>query len=82
MKFEDYLMAKKIDASGFVRAEPALFNEWKHEFEQMHPNSFTMQKLNMINPVRRKYPLRDEPKKVAPDAPKAGRPVIKPKPKI
>jgi hypothetical protein len=23
----------------------------------MHPNSFTMQKLNLINPIRRKYPL-------------------------
>jgi hypothetical protein len=24
----------------------------------MHPNSFTIQKLNLINPVRRKYPAK------------------------
>jgi hypothetical protein len=33
---------------------------WKTEFEQMHPNSFTVQKLNLINPIRRKYKLKTE----------------------
>lgn len=56
--FEAYLVAKKIDAVEFARSEPETFNRWKSDFGQMHPNSFTVQKLNLINPVRRKYPLR------------------------
>lgn len=60
----------------------------KAEFEQMHPNSFTMQKLNLINPVRRKYPLAppagESAQNPPPESsqPKAARPVMKPKPKI
>ena len=30
----------------------------------MHPNSFTVQKLNLINPIRRKYPLKSVPEKI------------------
>jgi len=57
MTFTDYLISKKIDQEAFQKAEPVLFEIWKTEFEQMHPNSFTAQKLYLINPLRRKYTL-------------------------
>jgi hypothetical protein len=59
--FESYLIAKKIDSSAFRKAEPEVWDLWKREFEQIHPDSFTMQKLNLINPIRRKYTLRMTP---------------------
>jgi hypothetical protein len=96
VNFEDYLASKKIDAAAFRQAEPELFESWKSEFQQMHANSFTMQKLNLINPIRRKYllkvaelpgplpvtttPATDEMKVNA--KPSVPRPMIKPKPKI
>lgn len=88
--FEAYLASKKIDSEAFSKAEPEVWRAWKMEFGQMHTNSFTVQKLNLINLIRRKYLLvsPEEPKKpaaapaVAPPAPaasKPGRPVIRPK---
>jgi hypothetical protein len=62
--FEAYLISKKIDSAEFFRAEPVMWASWKVEFEQMHPASFTAQKLYLINPVRRKYLLQQEPAKV------------------
>ena len=62
MTFEEYLASKKIDQGLFKDAEPRLFQEWKNEFEQVHPNSFTAQKLYLINPIRRKYVLKQETK--------------------
>jgi hypothetical protein len=89
VNFEEYLVSKKIDANSFKLSENQLFESWKREFEQMHPNSFTAQKLNLINPVRRKYPLKAEEKSIpetatgtAAVAPKPARPMMKPKPKI
>ncbi|HEY3404120.1 MAG TPA: hypothetical protein VGK59_12075 [Ohtaekwangia sp.] len=64
MNFEEYLISKKIDNARFSEKEQALWRTWKIEFEQMHPNSFTVQKLNLINPIRRKYPLKVEVKPV------------------
>jgi hypothetical protein len=58
--FESYLISKKIDSGRFLKAEPEVWKTWKSEFDQMHPNSFTAQKLYLINPVRRKYPLKQE----------------------
>lgn len=55
--FEEYLQSKRIASEDFKRAEPDVWQAWKHEFEQMHPNSFTVQKLNLINAIRRKYTL-------------------------
>jgi hypothetical protein len=57
VNFEKYLSDKKIDGSAFKAAEPGLWEEWKREFDQLHPNSFTAQKLYLINNIRRKYPL-------------------------
>lgn len=96
MNFEDYLVSKKIDASAFLKAEPDLFNNWKSEFGQMHPNSFSVQKLNLINPIRRKYQLKETiatkpeekvgastpPAAANPAVPKPGKPIIRPKPKL
>jgi len=62
--FEAYLTSKKIDSAEFLKAEPNLWASWKDEFEQMHPASFTAQKLYLINPVRRKYLLQQQPAKV------------------
>jgi hypothetical protein len=62
--FEAYLISKKIDSGEFLKAEPELWKNWKIEFEQMHPASFTAQKLYLINPIRRKYLLKEEPPKV------------------
>lgn len=60
MTFKEYLQAKKIDPKGFALAEPERFREFKLLFEQMHPDSFTAQKLFLINPIRRKYPLTEQ----------------------
>lgn len=61
MDFESYLISKKIDSVRFGKTEPDVWSTWKTEFEQIHPNSFTAQKLYLINPVRRKYPLKVDP---------------------
>lgn len=75
MTFTEYLISKKINEAAFQKSEPALFLAWKTEFEQIHPNSFTVQKLNLINPIRRKYTLSlEEAEKL--------KPVEKPKPVV
>jgi hypothetical protein len=66
VNFEAYLASKKIDSAAFQRAEPVLWGQWQIQFEQMHPNSFTVQKLNLINPIRRKYQLKEEAVKAEP----------------
>ena len=81
--FEDYLISKRIDSESFRKAEPELWQTWKVEFEQTHPNSFTVQKLNLINPIRRKYLLQTQveikvaeiPVPAANPAPSAPKPV-------
>ncbi len=66
MDFDAYLVGKKIEAKKFKAAEQDLFDQLKVEFDQMHPNSFTAQKLFLINPIRRKYPLvKEEPEQAA-----------------
>ena len=84
MSFEEYLAGKKIDSKMFQEAEPDLWNEWSRLFEVMSPESFTAQKLYLINPIRRKY-LSKTTEATAhsqPVAPPAAKPVMKPKPKI
>lgn len=91
VNFEAYLTSKKIDSVAFQKAEPALWESWQKEFELVHPNSFTAQKLYLINPIRRKYQLKEmvveevtkvpatTPASITSDKPK---PVMRPKPKI
>jgi len=63
VNFEAYLVSKKIDSDAFRQAEKDLWLSWEVEFEHLHPNSFTAQKLYLINPIRRNYPLKVERKK-------------------
>jgi hypothetical protein len=56
-RFEDFLISKRIDPEAFRTAEPGVWDVWKKDFDEMHPASFTVQKLNLINLVRRKYLL-------------------------
>lgn len=58
MEFDEYLAQKKIDAGQFQRFEPERHAEWKREFEQMSPASFTIQKKFLLNDIRRKYLVR------------------------
>jgi hypothetical protein len=76
VNLEVYLLSKKIDSVAFLKAEPELWKSWDFEFQQMHPNSFTVQKLNLINPIRRKYPLPVMPEKQEP--PTSDQPVTPP----
>ena len=73
--FEAYLISKKIDSATFKTAEPELWAEWKSAFDQQHPKSFTAQKLYLINPVRRKYPLKEVPAEAVPEKKEAGQPL-------
>ncbi len=79
MTFEDYLKSKKVDATRFKKSEPALYEEWHSIFEQMHPESFTAQKLFLINPLRRRFLLKEEESKT--ERKPQMKPKILPKPK-
>ncbi|TRX55559.1 hypothetical protein FNH22_18175 [Fulvivirga sp. M361] len=86
MVWEDFLTKKKIDGDAFKQHEPELWTQWKGLYEQMHPKSFVAQKLYLINPVRRKYPLAvtdvssQEVKKAAKPIVKVTQSKVKPKP--
>lgn len=75
--FETYLAAKKIDSKAFREGDPEKWQEFKALFEQVHPTSFTAQKLFLINSIRRSYPLKaaDQPEESA-------KPKVRPKPKF
>ncbi|MBV6644952.1 MAG: hypothetical protein KI790_05865 [Cyclobacteriaceae bacterium] len=60
--FETYLREKKIDPDLYRKGDQGQFDEFKTLFHQMHPNSFTSQKLFLINQIRRTYPLALEVK--------------------
>ncbi len=82
MKFDEYLSEKKIDSAKYKHAEPAQYEEFLKIFDQMHPESFTQQKLFLINKIRRAYLLEENVDTKKATAPKAMRPKIKPlKPK-
>jgi hypothetical protein len=83
MNFGAYLKSKKIDPVKFSKDDPNLFQELRSLFEQVHPNSFTQQKLFLINKLRRAYIFEDSldhdtKKKPAQPKPK----IIPKKPKI
>lgn len=85
--FEEYLSGKKIDAKAFEQAEKELISEWRQEFDQMHPNSFTAQKLFLINGIRRRFPLKvevvnqetNDSKPVSTATPAKPKPIMRPK---
>lgn len=73
MDFEEYLHSKKIDSATFKVSESGEFSRLEKLFVQMHPSSFTAQKLFLINSLRRKYSKKEKIEKVTP------KPMIKPK---
>lgn len=87
MNFEEYLISKKIDAKAFEQAEQVMALEWRQEFNQMHPNSFTAQKLFLINGIRRRFLLKVEvvnqeakdAKPLASATPAKPKPIMRPK---
>ncbi len=82
MKFDEYLESKKIDSKKYKTAEPGQYAEFEKIFNQVHPESFTQQKLFLINKIRRTHGLDTQAQVKKAVAPKAMRPKIKPlKPK-
>jgi hypothetical protein len=59
-EFEDYLRKKKIDPEAFRMNEPETYVSFRDQFLHIHPDSFTMQKLYLINLLRRKYYFQNE----------------------
>lgn len=80
MEWETYLTQKKIDAAAYSKGDPAQYEVFRELFYQMHPNSFTSQKLFLINDIRRSYPLIEK-ESAKTGAKAAARPVFKPKTK-
>ena len=58
-EFEEFLKKKKIDPLKFKVGNPEKWEEWESLFLQVHPKSFTSQKLFLINAIRRKYHLEE-----------------------
>lgn len=79
LTFADYLKSKKIDLKSFFSSDQEMYESWKREFDQIHPNSFTQQKLFLINSLRRKYPLKEEEKVVEKEKPMVRPKMTKPK---
>lgn len=78
LSFEEYCKKKKIDPDLFMKAEPTRFHEWKHIFEQVHPDSFTEQKKFLINPTRKQYLLIEkEEEKNSASTPSSSKPAVK-----
>ncbi len=57
--FQAFLAKKKIDELALQRGKPEIYAEWQKLFPLMHEKSFTMQQLFRINPLRRKYPVKE-----------------------
>ncbi|MEM1137010.1 MAG: hypothetical protein AAGI07_14330 [Bacteroidota bacterium] len=79
-EFEEYLKSKKIDPILFSQNEPTLWEEFKQLFYVVNPKSFTMQKLFLINKLRRKYHLVTASDITSKPEKKKARPILKKKP--
>lgn len=84
MKFDEFLISRKIDAEAFQNGDPDLYKKWNFSFEQMHPASFTTRYLFNLNSIRRKFTLKKientSPSSTSPSASSGKtRPVIRPK---
>jgi len=80
MDFEEYLKSKKIDSKAFKNADQSKWDELNRLFLQMHPKSFTAQKLYLINPIRRKFPLPLEGKEEKSTKKPKMKPKVNPRP--
>lgn len=79
MTWKEYLISKKIDPNQFKSGNNRLFRELDLLFSQLHPDSFTAQKLYLINRIRRMYTLERVPKETNADAAKKVKPKIAPR---
>ncbi|MBE63484.1 MAG: hypothetical protein CMB89_14080 [Flammeovirgaceae bacterium] len=79
MNLRSYLITKKIDPDLMKKAEPERYKEFNLLFSQMHPDSFSAQKLFLINKLRRKYKLEKEAEEKTIAKPKSIKPKIVPK---
>ena len=79
MNFREYLMSKKIDPDKFKNGDTETYRTFNMHFSQMHPDSFTAQKLFLLNKIRRKYLLDKEPEEKVTTQPKKVKPRIVPK---
>ena len=77
MDFISYLKNKKIDPEKLNASEPDLFSEWSSLYEQVHPNSFTQQKLFLINILRKKFIFKETDEVAKPKTAKMMRPKMK-----
>lgn len=76
-EFEDYLRKKKIDPEAFRINEPETYDSFKDQFFYIHPDSFTMQKLYLINLLRRKYHFQSEAAAPAGSVKAKAKPVVR-----
>lgn len=53
--FDEYLATKLIDYERFKLTDVKHYEQLKEVFDVTHPDSFTAQKLFLINPIRRKF---------------------------
>jgi hypothetical protein len=77
LDFETYCKSKRINPEAFLKQEPTEYSYLKNYFEQVHPDSFTAQKLFAINKLRRKY-LKDYSEEFASLKEETSKPLLKP----
>ncbi|UZR92371.1 hypothetical protein [Chondrinema litorale] len=78
-EFEEYLESKKIDSGLFKNSEPERWEEFNKLFSLVNPKSFTMQKLFLLNQIRRKYHLEPKEETAPKPVKKKFKPVIRKK---
>ena len=63
MNFDEYLEEKGIKADAFKRKEPTNYAHLAQAYLPcIHPRSFSIQKLFLLNALRRKYSLKTSSK--------------------
>ncbi len=82
-EFAAYLTGKKIDPEKFEKGDPSTYAEYQSQFAEMHPASFTSQKLFIINNLRISYPITNEHGEVEPSVSRSSKPAYpRPRPKV
>jgi hypothetical protein len=87
MTFKDYLISRRIDPSAFAKNEPRRYREFGQLYDQVHIRSFIMQKLFVLNMLRKNYPYSpSEEEAVSAGKKSAGssgkRPLMRPRPTV
>ncbi|MEM0938778.1 MAG: hypothetical protein AAGI25_03190 [Bacteroidota bacterium] len=83
MEFIEYLKSKKIDPEKYRNGYPEQYRAWETLFNEVHPNSFTQQKLFLLNKTRREFPFKETITEKKPSSKAVMRPKVKPfKPKM